>query len=290
MPTRAEITQISPPPPPLLPLAPPPTLSIFLPAGEVSPRDGKLAIERPHATTSAERLANIRAGMAAVSALGPQAILSATHGSNGAHPAERTQSDSEGSTSNHLDPEIMSAPGSATKQPKRVRERVAGAAGPNGGMATPRKRGRPPKDPALKALTSPAAKRAAKETAAASPNAKAANAKPLPAFAPDAYTRAPADDRSPVTALTESVTGYSDAGDAAEETWAASVDEQRGATADGSGALDDRSSSVGAARRGGAPLLTVPESWPCLSVDLPQRMTNGELSSVEGGALSAEVH
>ena len=131
MPTRAEITQVSPPPPPLLPLAPPPTLSIFLPSGEVSPRDGKLAIERPHATTSAERLANIRAGMAAVSALGPQAILSATHGSNGAHPAERTLSDSEGSTLNHHDSETP-APGSASKQPERVRDRVAGAAGPNG--------------------------------------------------------------------------------------------------------------------------------------------------------------
>lgn len=40
-------------------------------------------------------------------------------------------------------------------------------------------------------------------------------------------------------------------------------------------------------------LLSVPQAWPRLSVDLPQRMCNGELSAgctVEEGAMSAELH
>merc|ERR1719424_2241718 len=40
-------------------------------------------------------------------------------------------------------------------------------------------------------------------------------------------------------------------------------------------------------------LLSVPQAWPRLSVDLPQRLSNGDLSassSVDEGAPSAELH
>ena len=75
-----------------------------------------------------------------------------------------------------------------------------------------------------------------------------------------------------------------------------------GAGEGGDAAADERSESVGARRRSGTPLLSVPESWPRLSVDLPQRVSgssgckDGEVGEgfveglVEGGALSAEVH
>ena len=49
----------------------------------------------------------------------------------------------------------------------------------------------------------------------------------------------------------------------------------------------------GAHDKAKAHLLSVPPAWPRLSVDLPQRMSNGDLSassSVDEGALSAELH
>lgn len=250
----------------------------------------------PHATTSAERLANIRAGMAAVSsqlqcaddpAETAQHLVSAAHGvhrdqatsssstSRQSHAAEhdgvdRTPSPSEGSSNGTAPSEAPSATfpkeGARRGRPPASTPGSSGSALGGESALTPMASRKRKNAPATGAMTSPMPKSSKSQTAEA---AEAAEASAEAAEAAEAAIKEEQDDVDgrPSSAVMTAAPAVA-SGQAVPE----------------GGEAHEKANSH---------LLSVPQAWPRLSVDLPQRLSNGDLSassSVDEGALSAELH
>jgi len=168
------------------------------------------------------------------------------------------------------------------------------------GLGTPRKRGRFPKDRALKLASPPSKTSRAKPTTLRTKATEHAD----DTRCRDAVGGLMSAEPSPLTARTKLAKGSlgDEAAVDAQPTLVkfdaapplpSRAHHSDAAPADMVGHLQvhepggaECSDDVSVCRRASSPLLNVPDAWPRLSVDLPQSLA----ISLGGGALSAEVH